>query len=103
MQWTVIYLSIYALMSVLRVLEWCAEYRVNVYVISNSFHMRNAFTATGPGFFHLILIPLQAESPEGRLWILQQAAFDDALPILGVLTVDPHQWAASNSALVLAR
>ncbi|XP_063685308.1 uncharacterized protein LOC134819322 isoform X3 [Bolinopsis microptera] len=44
-----------------------------------------------------------AESCDGRLWILQQAVFDDALPILGVLTVDPHQWAASNSALVLAR
>ena len=53
--------------------------------------------------FIYLFLSLQSESSDGRLWILQQAAFDDALPILGLLTVDTHQWAASNSALVLAR
>ncbi len=48
-------------------------------------------------------IDFQAESLEGRSWMLRKENLDDTLTKISSLLANENSWTASNSALVLAR
>ena len=57
-----------------------------------------------PRFYLIITIDIfQAESPEGRAWMLSESCLLETISHITKLLNNDNLWTASNAALVLAR